>query len=164
MSESENRAANWTMGLVGSIVLHVAVIGLFVMLGGPRAATEPDGADAPPAPSVVEPVPSDDPPAPSVPPPTPAARPAAPAHPVTSGQPAATAPRPDPVRPRVEPVTPPAPRAEAGPKFYVVQRGDYANKIAQKHNLTLQQLASLNGMTVKSLNGLAIGQKLKVAE
>jgi len=56
-------------------------------------------------------------------------------------------------------VTPPKPVAPAK-KFHVVQRGDTATKIAQRHNLTQQQLIDLNP-TIK-INRILVGQKLRV--
>jgi membrane-bound lytic murein transglycosylase D len=57
------------------------------------------------------------------------------------------------------PVAPPKPVVPAK-KFYVVKRGETATKIAQRHNLTQQQLANLNP-TVK-LDHIYVGQKLRV--
>ena len=134
MSESENRAANWTIGLVGSIVLHALVLGLFVTLGGRQTSTTialppaaPEVSDTPETPAAPEThAPSE-------------------TH-ASSARPPTTAAAPEDV------------------KVYVVQKGDNASQIARKFNLTLHQLAALNGVAVKKLDGIAIGQKLKVAE
>ena len=151
MSESENRAANWTIGLVGSIGLHALILGLFVMAGSASDATR---VPAPPA---------DEPPAeagPDVAPPaTPAPREtaSAPARPPSAEGARRTAAHAGSARPA-------AAAAPAETKVYVVQKGDNASQIAKKFNLTLQQLATLNGSSVQKLAGLAVGQKLKVAE
>ncbi len=158
MSESENRAANWTIGLVGSIVLHALVLGLFVTLGARPTSTSialppatPEVSDTPETPVASEtPAPSETP--------------------VRAESHAPAAPRPQPVRPPAVRPQPPvrplaaAPAAADEVKVYVVQKGDNASQIARRFNLTLNQLAALNGVTVKKLDDIAIGQKLKVAE
>lgn len=157
MSESENQATNWTMGLIGSILLHVAVVGLFVMLGSPSAAPTESDDDPPVAPSVADTPSAVDAPA--------AVRPPQTTEPVRRSTTEPVRQTSTPVRPRVEPVTPIAAASSgAEPKYYVVQKGDNASKIARTHNLTLPELAKLNGTTVQKLGGIAIGQKLKVAE
>lgn len=140
MSESENRAANWTIGLVGSIVLHALVLGLFVTLGGRQTSTT---IALPPAAPEVSDMPE-----------TPAAS--------ETHAPSET--RPQPVRPQPSARPPTTAAAPEEVKVYVVQKGDNASQIARKFNLTLHQLAALNGVAVKKLDGIAIGQKLKVAE
>lgn len=146
MSESENRAANWTIGLVGSIVLHALVLGLFVTLGGRQTSTTI--ALPPAAPEV-----SDTPETPAAPE----------THAPSETRPPAET-RPQPVRPQPSARPPTTAAAPEGVKVYVVQKGDNASQIARKFNLTLHQLAALNGVAVKKLDGIAIGQKLKVAE
>ena len=135
MSESENRAANWTIGLVGSIGLHALVLGLFVMAGSTSDATLVSASAAGELPAEV---------APSAP------SPAVPAPHETTPAPAHV----EPARPAVTHVAPPRP-APAETKVYVVQKGDNASQIAKKFNLTLQQLATLNDSSVKKLAGLA---------
>ena len=146
MSESENRAANWTIGLVGSIVLHALVLGLFVTLGGRQTSTTI--ALPPAAPEV-----SDTPETPAAPE----------THAPSETRPPAET-RPQPVRPQPPARPPTTAAAPEDVKVYVVQKGDNASQIARKFNLTLHQLAALNGVAVKKLDGIAIGQKLKVAE
>lgn len=148
MSESENRAANWTIGLVGSIGLHALVLGLFVMAGSTSDATLVSASAAGELPAEVAPS------APSPAVPAPRETTPAPAH-VESARPAVT---------HVAPPRPAPAPAPAETKVYVVQKGDNASQIAKKFNLTLQQLATLNDSSVKKLAGLAVGQKLKVAE
>jgi membrane-bound lytic murein transglycosylase D len=55
-----------------------------------------------------------------------------------------------------EPVKPKTPAK----KYYTVRSGDTGSKIAQKHNLTQQQLRALNGGA--NLNRILVGQKLRV--
>jgi len=45
---------------------------------------------------------------------------------------------------------------------YVVKKGDMLTHIAQGRNVTLQELARLNGTTVKKLSNLRVGQKIKL--
>lgn len=146
MSESENRAANWTIGLVGSIVLHALVLGLFVTLGGRQTSTT---IALPPAAPEVSDTPE---------------TPAAPETHAPSETHASSETRPQPVRPQPSARPPTTAAAPEEVKVYVVQKGDNASQIARKFNLTLHQLAALNGVAVKKLDGIAIGQKLKVAE
>lgn len=153
MSENEEQAMNWTVGLVGSIALHVVVVGLFLTLGRATPSTELELGEAPSA-AVAEGESREE---------TeteaeteaelrPSGSPRVESSRVELATPSTTA--------RVESVSPNVGDA----KIYVVQRGDNASRIAQKHGLTLQELANLNNTTVRKLNEIAIGQKLKVAE
>ena len=45
---------------------------------------------------------------------------------------------------------------------YVVKKGDMLTHIAQDCNTTIQELAKLNGTTVKKLSNLRVGQKIKI--
>ena len=60
---------------------------------------------------------------------------------------------------KATPVAAPKPVTPAK-KFYVVKRGETATKIAQRHNLTQQQLAKLNPSV--NLDRIYVGQKLRV--
>jgi LysM repeat protein len=59
--------------------------------------------------------------------------------------------------------TTPVPTIKDGSKVYVVVSGDMMWKIAKKHNLTLDQLKSLNPQ-VKNANRIYVGQKLIVGQ
>ncbi|MGN0855038.1 MAG: LysM peptidoglycan-binding domain-containing protein [Kiritimatiellia bacterium] len=142
---------NWTMGLIGSIVLHIVVVGLFVTMGrsAPSAEIEPpETRDSPAEVAEAE----TERPAFASPRTEPSrAEPVRAAHPLSSAADSTAA-------SQIRPVSPGA------AKIYVVQRGDNASRIAQKHGLTLQELANLNDTTVRKLNEIDIGQRLKVAE
>jgi LysM repeat protein len=58
----------------------------------------------------------------------------------------------------VVPVTPPPPVATK--KYYNVRSGDTFGKIAQRHNLTMDQLKKINpGINISRLT---IGQKIRI--
>ena len=47
-------------------------------------------------------------------------------------------------------------------KLYVVKRGDTLTALAKECGLTVQELATLNGKSVKKLSNLWVGQKIKL--
>lgn len=47
-------------------------------------------------------------------------------------------------------------------KVYVVKRGDTLTALAKECGLTVQELAALNGKTVKKMSNLWVGQKIKL--
>ena len=51
---------------------------------------------------------------------------------------------------------------KAAVETYVVKKGDMLTHIAQDCNTTIQELAKLNGTTVKKLSNLRVGQKIKI--
>ena len=51
---------------------------------------------------------------------------------------------------------------KAAVETYVVKKGDMLTHIAQDCNTTIQELAKLNGTTVKKLANLKVGQKIKI--
>lgn len=50
----------------------------------------------------------------------------------------------------------------AAVETYVVRKGDILTHIAQDCNTTIQELAKLNGTTVRKLANLRVGQKIKI--
>jgi LysM repeat protein len=47
-------------------------------------------------------------------------------------------------------------------KVYVVKRGDTLTALAKECGLTVQELATLNGKSVKKLSNLWVGQKIRL--
>ena len=55
------------------------------------------------------------------------------------------------------------PKAGSGKtKVYVVKRGDTLTALAKECGITVQELAALNGKSVKKLSNLWVGQKIKL--
>ena len=135
---------NWVFGAVCSIAIHAVGLGLIVGYGrsGRDASAAAEEPESPPAPAAVAaPAPSEERPAAS------AAASAAPS--------AAPEPRPAADLPRTS-----AP--SEGPAFYVVKPGDNLTRIARENGTTPEALAEINGKTLKQMNLLYVGQKVKL--
>ncbi len=149
MSDTAGAAGRWMFAVVVSVCLHVVVVGLFVVPG-----CDAGGTSESPAP--VE-SPSSEPT--ENPEPSPETEPVTPPRtdpPTTSDASAAGA-----VRTAAPPtVADPAPRET--PDVYVVRAGDTLTKIAKKHGTTPEALAEINGKTVRAMNILLVGQKIKL--
>ena len=61
-----------------------------------------------------------------------------------------------------EPAPVPAASAESEIETYVVRSGDTLSKIAKRCSCTLDELAKLNGKSIKALSRLQVGQKIRV--
>lgn len=123
---------NWVFGGICSVALHAAGLGLLIGLGG--------STNTPAAPSD-----SEDP---------------APAAEVSeSGGPEESAPS----APVGSAAPSPARTAGAeGPDFYVVKPGDNLTRIARDNGTTPEALAEINGKSLKQMNLLHVGQKIKL--
>ena len=163
MSDFEGASVRWFQAVLVSVVLHAAILLFFFAPGcdrekgqepaGPSEQVADSAAEASDSPassvvSAVEPVTA---PSASVTPVTPVV----PVQPVTS---AAT--RPSPV---ASSVTRPSSSADAEvPEIHVVKAGDTLTKIARLYGTPPEALAELNGKTLKAMNKLAVGQKIKL--
>lgn len=155
MSFDGEKGMQWMFAAGVSLALHVIVLALFVLSSAdgeaertvskdPEKAVETDAQLPPAEPSAEPPVEA------------PAAPPAAPAAPPAVKTPSVE------VR---EPKVKEAPKGVSNPselETYVVAKGDMLIRIAQDHGCSLQELAKLNGTTVKKLSNLRVGQKIKV--
>ncbi len=158
MSEKIGTAEGKAFAIIASIFLHVVVIGFFLLFCGdepPPPQTKDvssEVADATtsgdsPRESVQNQASADEQvatPSPTVP------------TPETTSSPVTRTRRTPPAT-----TTPPEQTSEI-PKFYVVQRGDTLTKIAKKYKTTPEELARVNGKSLKKLNLLWVGQKIKL--
>ena len=158
----------WVSAGAISLVLHIVVLALFAWSGGDSAADavrRPEPTSAPteesspqPEPQASSSEPKEEPLAPKAEP-NPVASPSKPTHMVR-----------EPVRERETPKSKPTAKAreETEPnetsafETYVVKKGDSLTHIAQDCGCTIQELAKLNGSTLKKLSNLRVGQKIKI--
>lgn len=155
MSFDGEKGMQWMFAVGVSLALHAVILALFVLSSvdgvaerivskGSEKTVETDTQVPPAEPSAEPPVEA------------PAAPTEAPAAPSAVKAPSVE------VR---EPKVKEAPKEVPGPsdlETYVVAKGDMLFRIAQDHGCTLQELAKLNGTTVKKLSNLRVGQKIKV--
>ena len=123
---------NWVFGAICSIALHAVGLGLLIGYGGGSSSASASAGAEDPAP--VADVADSGAPAES-----------APAAPVDSAAPS-------PARTEV---------AE-GPEIYVVKPGDNLTRIARDNGTTPEALAEINGKSLKQMNLLHVGQKIKL--
>ena len=131
-----DRAMLWTVAVAASLGLHVLII---VALLGFGAITSPSAVPDPPSPK----------PAPAV------------SESGTDPKPIGTAPKPVTNEP-VDTAPKTVGRFPADDKFYIVKQGDNLSKIAKLDDSSIAELAELNGKSVKELNKLFVGQKIRV--
>lgn len=182
MTESDDKFTNKIISYGASLLLHAAVIGVFMSLSGGSPAVESDEGEEdevesveipvekktleksdeelkPPAGTTVEPVKATVAPVrPSVPPPV--VRPT----PVKVDSAEAEHPKVQPAK--VRPPKPTVDESEDGaqemPAFHVVRQGETLTKIAALYNTTPQKLAKLNGKSLNAMNKLWVNQKVKL--
>lgn len=137
-------STNWMLAILASVALHVVVIGIAVATSSPgesRATEDREVVEANEesvAPQNVQPA-SDSPAA------------------STREEPRQTTEAPRPQAPTAIPVPEPA-----FPEVYIVKQGDTLTKIAKIYGLTVDEIAEANGKSVKKMNILWVGQKIKL--
>ena len=145
----------WVSAGAISLVLHIVVLALFAWSSG-------DGA----ADAVRRPEPG----------PVPAKAADVSPEPQVEAEPAIAAASPEPTKAReapqprelakAKPETKPCDAVEPGEsqavEIYVVKKGDILTHIAQNCGSTIQELAKLNGTSLKKLSSLKVGQKIKI--
>ena len=161
MTESDDKFTNKVISYGASLLLHAAVIGVFMSLSGGSPALESDEVEEdevetietpsekkpvekaadelkPPVGTTVEPVKA------TV---TPVRHPE---------QPPAVRPLPKPAVDESED------GAQEMPAYHVVRQGETLTKIAALYNTTPQKLAKLNGKSLNAMNKLWVNQKVKL--
>ena len=157
----------WVSAGAMSLVLHVVVLALFAWSSGDNAADavrRPEPTSAPtaaapqPEPQESSSEPKEEPLAPKAEP-QPVVSPSKPASKVRESVKDRETPKPKPtarVREEAEP------NETSAFETYVVKKGDSLTHIAQGCGCTIQELAKLNGSTLKKLSNLWVGQKIKI--
>ena len=149
----EKQAANWGVAILVSIALHLVVIGLATMSG------ERDGEVTSKPEEVLE---------------ESAQKPSevmsekttnekvTPVTPITPATPVAPATRTSPATPAAQ-VVPGTPTNDSSiPEIYTIKQGDTLTKIAKIYGLSVEEIAAANGKSVKKMNVLWVGQKIKL--
>ena len=155
MGLTESSIVRWGVAFAGSIGLHVMVILVLVATG---TSSEPP---PPLVPSPMEQQPEPPPEAPSSPAETAQQRPAespAPAEPAPP-RPSRTGAR-QPSRPSPAPAA--APSDAVKTRSYTVRPGDNLTHLARNCGSTPAEIARLNGMDVKTMANLKVGQTIKL--
>ena len=156
MNFDGEKGMQWMIAAGASLALHTVVLALFVLSSADGVAERTVSSDSEKA---VEADASQPPSEPSV---------EASAASSAEKTPSVEKPSPAEVRepkPKRVGQTKDVPKEEPKPsdlEIYVVAKGDMLFRIAQDHGCTLQELARLNGTTVKKLSNLRVGQKIKV--
>ena len=165
MNLTSEAGLRWVSAGALSLVLHVVVLALFAWSSGDSAADavrHPEPASAPTEETSRQPEPTVEPKGASSEPeaaPKPVAAPSRPAPKVREPVREREAPKPKPADKVREPADAnDAPASET----YVVKKGDSLTHIAQDCGCTIQELAKLNGSTLKKLSNLRVGQKIKI--
>lgn len=149
---------NFVFGGIISLAAHAALVWALLTFGAPEPAKDhAEEAEANPSVETADPAAAA----------AAAAAPAAP-EPVTPVAPVAPAPvraQPRPARAVPTPAAsalPTLPGSEPETEDYVVKSGDNLSRIARDCGSTVDELADLNGTTVKKLANLRIGQVIKI--
>lgn len=136
------KAFNWTMAIAASVAIHALVIGL--LTAGSTAQESPDSEEA----SVREEK-------------APVSEDAAPQRSEPSAVPAPSASDPSPAA-KPSASAPSVSQEISVPQFHVVKQGDTLTKIAKIYGLDIEDIALANGKSVKKMNVLWVGQKIKL--